>query len=232
MIELLAVVCIMLILGGVLLAIRGGNPQGLPSAVRGAIATFDRARFQAQNNFNPDRDAATTNKIYNIRSRVLVLNDEGNPNEHLRLIRVVVGGTKDQDDTKTSSYVWYAMGNDYLLPAGIYFIDPADSFFSPNRRSRITNRDSSNKTMRLDYAPSLIGQEDGSGDKEWYFYEFNNDGTSNMFAASFMISEGEWDPGQKNVVFRNKENIAGFAVVPNGTTIMYSDSEEVDKANQ
>lgn len=231
MVELLAVICIILILGGVMLAIRPGNPQGLGSATRSAIAAFDRARFQAQNNYNPDRDAET-NKLYNIRSRVLILNDSANPDEHLRLLRVVVGGTRNQNTTSTSSYIWYALENDVVLPSGVYYVEPTDSFFPATRRSRITNRDTANKTMRLDYAPTVEGQADGSGDKEWYFYEFNNDGTTNMYAASFMISEGDWDPSAKAVVFRNKDNIDGFAIVPNGTTIKYSDAEELDKANQ
>ncbi len=232
MVELLAVIFIIMILGGVMLAIRPGNPQGLRSATRSAVAAFDRARFQAQNNFNPDRDAATTNKLYNIRSRLLVLNDSSNPDDHLRLLRVVVGGTRNQSDTSSSSYIWYALENDVLLPAGIYYVEPTDSFFPSTRRSRITNRDSSSKTMKLNFTPSVVGQADGTGDKEWYFYEFNNDGTSNMYAASFMISEGDWDLSRKEVVFRNKDNIDGFAIVPNGTTILYSDPDELDKANQ
>lgn len=231
LVELLAVMGIMMILAGVIIAVRPGNPEGLGGALRMAIATFESARNQALMGQNLDQNPEV-NKIYNVRSRVLILRDSTNQDEHLRLMRIVVGGTRTQDATDTGSYFWYVFGTDTVLPSETYFVEPDESSIPGNRRSRITNRDGATQTMRLNYNPSIIAQAEGSGDREWYFYEFNNDGTSNMFAASFMISEGDWDPVGKRIMFRNKNNVVGFVILPNGRTISFSDTDEMEKGNQ
>lgn len=230
LVELLAVMGIVMILAAVIIAIQPGNPQGLRASLDSAIGIFRGAKLRATSTENPDRNP-DTNKFYNIRSRVLVLNDPGNQDEHLRLLRVIVGGTRTQDATDTANYFWYVTDIDTVLPSGTYYVEPDETSLQESRRSRITNRDGGGRTMRLNYNPTVIAQAEGSGDREWYYYEFNHDGTSNMFAASFMISEGDWDPANKKVIFRNKENVTGFVILPNGNVIPFTDPDELEKGN-
>lgn len=232
LVELLAVLGIMMIIIGMVIFVRPSNPDGVNGARRLAESVFMTARFKAQQAQNPDPDA---NELYNIRSRVLILKDSDNEEQHLRLFRVIVGGTRTQEKAEPSDYVWYGVDSGTMLPKGIYYIEPNETSVKDTRRSRISNRDiaGSNCTMKLNYAPSVKAQPDGSGDKTWYFYEYNEDGTSNMRSAALMVGEGEWDPGARKVLFReeNQNRIGGFAIMPNGSLVAYTDSDEMDRSN-
>ncbi|MDR2982158.1 MAG: prepilin-type N-terminal cleavage/methylation domain-containing protein [Puniceicoccales bacterium] len=230
LVELLAVMAIVMILAAVIIAIQPGNPEGLSSAQRISMGVFRTARYQAMQAQNPDRNPET-NPLYNIRSRVLVLNDSTNEDQHLRMIRVIIGGTRNVNSSEPSDYYWYTVAADEMLPKNVYFISPDEGSLGTNRKSRVNNKDASGTTMRFNYEASLVGQAEGSGDTEWYFYEFNQDGTSNMNMATFMVSEGDWDPSLKKPIFRNKNNVTGFAIVPSGAIVPYNDPDEMDKGN-
>jgi hypothetical protein len=104
--------------------------------------------------------------------------------------------------------------------------------FGENRRSHITNKDATSVEMQLNYEPTTRAQKNGEGDKTWYFYEFNNDSTSNMLDATFMVSTGTWNPQKQLVVFENRENVAGFWITPSGEIVPFSNGSEMDKKPQ
>lgn len=227
LIELMTVLAIMLLIGGIVFALRPENPEGLPGAQRVASETFLIAQMRAVQSPNPDRNPAE-NPLHNIRTRVLILNDPNSPGMHLRLMRIIVGGTRRLEEGKAADYRWYATEPDAVLPDGIYMVAPDAKGIRDKRRSTITPNEGNKSVMRLNIEPSLESQPEGSGDREWYFYEFNNDGTSNMKSATFMIAEGEWNPVENNVLFRDDLNVAGFWLAPSGKTIFYSDADEMD----
>ncbi|MDR2429304.1 MAG: prepilin-type N-terminal cleavage/methylation domain-containing protein [Puniceicoccales bacterium] len=224
LVELLTVLGIIMLLGAAIVALQPGNPQGLAAAQSTAISVFGTAQLRAVQASNPDRDP-DKNPLHNLRARVLILNDPTQPELHLRQMRIVVGGTRTTSTTDPCQ--WYTTEPDTMLPQGIYMVPPNDSSLRSSHRSHITNKDTPTTTMRINKEPSLVAQPDGAGDREWYFYEFNDDGTSNMNFATFMLSEGEWDPGAKQVRFRNEQNIAGFWITPAGKTVSYTDTDEI-----
>ncbi|MDR2862516.1 MAG: prepilin-type N-terminal cleavage/methylation domain-containing protein [Puniceicoccales bacterium] len=231
LVELLAVLAIIGLMVGVIVTVRPDNPEGIDAARRVATSVFGAARLRAEQSPNPDRQTEKR-PLYNVRSRVLVLNDPTRPEQHLRLLRIIVGGTRKPDSTEAANYVWYTMDADTTLPEGVYMISPFDtSFKNELLKSRITPRENTGSVMTLNFEPSLDEQQEGTGDKSWFFYEFNNDGTSNMWAATFMISEGTWDPADKRVIFRNEQNVTGFWIQPSGVSVPYSDPDELKSSN-
>lgn len=233
LIELLTVLGIMMLLIGLVITVQPRNPEGLTGATRLADAVFQTARFKARQALQPDRDPEA-NPIYNIRSRVLILKDPENEEQHLRLFRVIVGGTRTPLDTSPGDYVWYGVDAGTMLPKDVYFVEPDNPTpAEPSRRSRISNKDvtGGNCIMNLDLTPKTTAQADGSGNKQWYFYEYNEDGTSNMNFAVLMVGEGVWNPASKRVEFANKNLVGGFAVFPNGNTISFTDPDEADTGN-
>jgi len=227
--EMLAVLAIIAILSAFIVTLNKGNPEGLAGALRISEHVFKTARGTASLAPNPDRDPKT-NPLYNIRSRVLILKDTENkyPSEKLRKMRVIVGGTKDPDSTKISDYRWYNLaGTDTTLPKSVYMVEPTESSLE-GRVSKLSNKDNLGETMRLDYRLTTDFQSEGSGDAEWYFYEFNGDGTTNMNVAVFMVAEGSWDQSEKKPVFKNKNAVTGFYITPTGNLIAYTDTAEID----
>ncbi|MDR2512939.1 MAG: prepilin-type N-terminal cleavage/methylation domain-containing protein [Puniceicoccales bacterium] len=227
LIELMTVLAIMLLIGSIVFTLKPENPEGIAGAQRIASEAFQIAQMRAVQSPNPDRNP-TENPLYNVRTRVLILNDPSIPSQHLRLIRIIVGGTLRLEEGKSVNVRWYASEPDAMLPEGIYMVAPDAKGIRDRRRSIIAPNEGNKNTMRLNIEPTLDAQPDGSGDKEWFFYEFNNDGTSNMKSATLMLAEGEWNPGENNVLFRSDLNVAGFWLAPSGKTVFYTNSDEID----
>ncbi|MDR1496853.1 MAG: prepilin-type N-terminal cleavage/methylation domain-containing protein [Puniceicoccales bacterium] len=229
LIELLTVLAIIGLMASVVLGIRPNNPAGMEGAraiVTGMLRGTQAKAAQSQNpDINPEK-----NPLYNIRARLLVLKDVANPEQHLRRMRIIIGGTRLPESTQPSDYFWYSVGSDTTLPSGIHMVSPDETNIEKlTRRSHITNRNGLPNTMRLNLEPSNVGQSDGTGDREWYFYEFNDDGTSNMNFASFTFASGNWEPGSNRIVFPNEDNIAGVWITPNGSIVPFLDVSEIDK---
>ncbi|MDR0535304.1 MAG: prepilin-type N-terminal cleavage/methylation domain-containing protein [Puniceicoccales bacterium] len=235
LIELLVVITIIAFIAAVVVSINADPPQSLSSAQNAAKTIFRAARLRSQSP-NPDRNPKE-NPLYNIRSRVIILNDPSLPEEHLRLMRVIIGGTRSAEKTKPSDYYWYDTDTQYVLPKGIYMVDVAARVaggregFPQERRSQISNKDSTDTEMRKNYQPSVKAQKEGEGDRSWYFYEFDSNGTSNMNVATFIIAKGNFTPNSDGVLFQNIHNIAGLYVTPSGETILYNDGFEMDKTS-
>ncbi|MDR2844928.1 MAG: type II secretion system GspH family protein, partial [Puniceicoccales bacterium] len=225
LVEILAVIAIVMLIAGVVLSINPGNPEGIVSAQNSVRNVFRAARIQSQSE-NPDR-SSNAKVLYNMRSRVIILKDPTLPALNLRLVRVIIGGTEKSESTQPEDYWWFSTGTEYILPKGVYMVD-ADAAvqgdgegFDDNRRSQLSNKDAPTTEMQMDYKLTTRGQKNGGGDKTWYFYEFNSDGTSNMNFATFMVSVGAWNAQRKRVLCENRDNVAGFWISPSGETVPY-----------
>jgi hypothetical protein len=233
LVEIIAVLAIVLLIGAVVLAVNPGNPEGIVSAENSARTLFRAARLKSQA-ANPDRNPVE-NPLYNIRSRVIILKDPSLPEQHLRLMRVIVGGTRRPELIKPEDYFWYSTEVEYILPKGVYMVDDdaavlgSGEGFSEKRRSYLSNKDSPSTEMRLDYQFRSRGQKTGEGDKTWYFYEFTSESTSNMNYATFMVSTGAWNPQKKAVLFNNRDEVAGFYITPTGETVPFTSTAEMEK---
>ena len=133
LIELLMVVTIILLLAGVFLSIRPGNGGGLPAAQKTIGSALQTVRAMALMN----RGSFATNVTYNARYRLLILKDDTDPANHLRMFCIAVGseipptGTSASTtppDTTGVNYKWYAPEAPSVLPPNVFFIPPlADS---------------------------------------------------------------------------------------------------------
>ncbi len=188
---------------------------------------FKIARVNALSNANPDRDPEA-NPRYNIRTAVLVLNDEDDEERHLRLLVPIIGGTDDESKTDISDYYWYAVGGTTgtLLPAGTFFVPPSET--SLTAKSVIEPIDG-NREVTLDPSIQEGGKKFGTGSKKWFAYFFDSNGQTYMSKAVFMIAEGIWMPGN-GVKFDDDAPAVGFAITRNGAIIYTKDSDEAEAA--
>ena len=241
LVEILAVITIIMLIGAVVLAIKPGNPEGLVSAQNSVRTLFRTARFKAQAQ-SPDR-SSNAKELHNTRSRVIILKDPTLPAQNLRLMRVIIGGTDESASTKPGGpkpddYWWYSTEVEYILPKGIFMVDEnatvvgSGENFDDNRRSHLENKDVQPAEMKMDYKLTTRAQKNGDGDKTWYFYEFNSDTTSNMINPTFMMSTGAWNPQKKIVQFESRENVAGFWIKPDGDTVPFTSAYEMEKKPQ
>lgn len=228
LIEILTVVAIIGLISLVIIGLQPNNPHGLDDAVRLASQQFKIAQAQAVLGHNPDRDPET-NKRYNIRSAVLILNNEDDEERHLRYIVPVIGGTDDESQTDIRDYYWYAVnGNGGItLPKGVYFVPPTESNIAHSEISPIEG----DTEVTIDPTLEPGGKRFGSGKQKWYVYYFDSNGQTYMTKATFMVAEGLWTPGT-GIRFDDDTAVVGFAVTRNGSVIFTRDADETDAANQ
>lgn len=228
LIEILTVVAIIGLISLVIIGLQPNNPHGLDDAVRLASQQFKIAQAQAVLGHNPDRDPET-NKRYNIRSAVLILNNEDDEERHLRYIVPVIGGTDDESQTDIRDYYWYAVnGNGGItLPKGVYFVPPTESNIAHSEISPIEG----DTEVTIDPTLEPGGKRFGSGKQKWYVYYFDSNGQTYMTKATFMVAEGLWMPGT-GIRFDDDTAVVGFAVTRNGSVIFTRDADETDAANQ
>ncbi|MDR3228832.1 MAG: prepilin-type N-terminal cleavage/methylation domain-containing protein [Puniceicoccales bacterium] len=238
LLEVLAVVFIMAIFASIVTVLSPANPKGREGAQNVAENLFNVARGTAALATNPDPQPEK-NPLFNIRARLIVLKDkEGNhPDDHLRRIRIIIGGTKKSESTALTDYRWYCSeALDAFLPDGFYMVPPddPDNGLAEAYRSKINLRDGGTYIMRLNYNPDRNSQNEGSGDSEWYYYEFNNDGTSNMNSSTFIVAKGSTiikDGGKIEISFDKDESglpkeITGLWVASASSRFVPFDSAE------
>ena len=228
LIEILTVVAIIGLISVVIIGLQPNNPHGIDDAVRLAAQQFKVARAQAVLGHNPDREPET-NKRYNIRSAVLVLNDENDDERHLRHMVAIVGGTDDESKTDLRDYYWYAVGGNagVTLPKGVFFVPPTESGIEHSSLAPIEG----DYEVSLDPSLELGGKQFGSGKQKWYAYFFDSNGQTYMTKATFMVAEGVWMPGN-GIRFDSDATVVGFAVTRNGSLVFTRDADETEAANE
>lgn len=246
LIELLCVIAIIGLLSAILAGLRPTSPVGLDGASRQAQSIFALARSQAMLANDPDIELTDDQKkatpLRFIRSRVIILNEPNDEDNHLRRMGVILGGYRGTDPAKSeknlqkSDLTWYAIGEGALLPDGIFYVDNANSAVTKQiLRSTMENKtfsgqpkmDISFNSTKTSYFQSNKGQKDGSG-KNWFYYEFLSSGAANMTdadgsgtGARFIVTEGTLNPGtQKLEPLAGKENnVGGLIILRPGNTV-------------
>lgn len=228
LIEILTVVAIIGIISVVIIGLQPNNPHGIDDACRLAAQQFKAAKAQAVLGHNPDLDPETYPR-YNIRTAILVLNNEDDDERHLRHIVPIIGGTDDESKTDLSDYYWYAVNGNagITLPQGVYFVPPTESGIQHSEISPIEG----NIEVTLDPSLEPGGKRFGEGNQKWYAYYFDSNGQTYMTKATFMVAEGVWMPGN-GVQFDDDAAVIGFAVTRNGAIVFTRDSDESEAANE
>ena len=128
LIDLLMVVTIILLLAGVFLSIRPGAGGGLQAGQKMLGSTLQSVRAMALMN----RGSFASNVTYNGRYRLLILKDETDPENHLRMFCIAIGsailpGGADASaitSTVNTNYLWYAPEAPSVLPPNVFFMPP------------------------------------------------------------------------------------------------------------
>lgn len=228
LIEILTVVAIIGLISLVIIGLQPNNPHGLDDACRLASQQFRAAQAQAVLGHNPDRDPET-NKRYNIRTAVLVLNNEEDEERHLRYIVPIIGGTDDESKTNIDDYYWYAVNGNggTMLPKGVYFVPPTETSITHSEINPLEG----GIEVTLDPTLEPGGKRFGTGKQKWYAYYYDSNGQTYMTQATFMVAEGLWMPGN-GIRFDDETSVVGFAVTRNGAIIFTRDADETDAANE
>lgn len=227
LIEILTVIAIIGIIATVIVGLRPGNPRGLEDARRIASAEFRVAQARALLGANPDRDPANVDR-YNIRAGILVLDDENDPDRHLRYIQPIVGGTDSMDSTSLSDYYWYAAGEGVLLPQGVYFVEPNSTITSRSVVQPIEGQ----QQVSIEPDNRSRGQKFGSGSKKWYLYLFDTNGQTYMTKAVFMVAEGVMNQSTGEVDFGDDPFVSGFVIHRSGAISFTRDEDEAQSATE
>ena len=247
LIELLAVIGIIALLSALVIGLKPENPKGLSGATQRVQSMLTLARSQAMlGNIDDPADTEGSNKYATVRTRLLILNDPEDPDNHLRLMGVAFGAQviakgstaapKTEADLSgdSSSLRWFAATEPMKLPEGVYYAENSLTALRAILRSD-TERNltfSNTPTMKLDF-PSRSGKKEGEGkSRTWYYYEFLADGSCNSrdtatasdtkgtsaTGARLMFIEGDLPPGASQPLPKNgnKEIVGGMIITPRG----------------
>lgn len=127
LVELMIVISVILILAGMMLAIRPTNPEGLANGQRMLASTLRSARAQAMANRAalPKPAGLTLNWApADFRYRVLIKNDPADPDRHLREVMIAIGVRGLGASTSAAKYAWFSPDPSIMLPPGIFFVPP------------------------------------------------------------------------------------------------------------
>lgn len=213
LIELLVVISIILVATSVLFVAGGGGSVGikLSSAERIASSIAQGARGQAL--------------LKNAETRLIIYSDnntDGDPEKILRYFGIVY---KAQDESGNEG--WKAATQGTYLPEGIYF-DPTLSANQSNDLSAIPR-------TNLEYPRQSV---QGEGGPEYYYYEFNANGTMKTAEVNFtnswlVMRTGTLKPGEGDVLevdFSGDEqqNLKSALIFRRvGTTTLVTDPDEI-----
>lgn len=127
LVELMVVITVILILAGMILAVRPANPEGLANGQRMLASTLRSARAQAlANRAAVPRPAGLTLSWApaDFRYRVLIKNDPADPDRHLREVVIAIGLRGLGASAAAAKYVWFSPDPSIMLPPGVFFVPP------------------------------------------------------------------------------------------------------------
>ena len=164
LIELLVVISVILIASSIIfIGGNGGAGASLSSSQRIVSGITKGARGQAI--------------LKNARVRLIIYTDNPNNSNEEKYLRYFGIVYEDNDNPG----LWIAATQGTFLPEGVYF----DAALSSRNGWSIPNWPST-ATMSLEY-PRNIAKSEGSGD-EFYYYEFNSNGTVSSIPIDFVNS--------------------------------------------
>lgn len=215
LIELLAVLSVMVILGGVIgVSLREpSGSQALRSSTTTMMGIFRTARTLALSNNAP--------------VRVIIHADHNEPEKFLRYVGII------QEETIDGETGWVATGKGFFLPNKIYYVPEANvSGLSDGSdgRNKLVVRSKLAESMKLQNFPlTTIMRESGTN---WLYYEFTSNGTikTEQKNATFLLTTGItlYDGDQGDVQFTGGEyTVEGFVIRPTGLTTKFNDIDDI-----
>ena len=190
LVELLAVIAIMAILGGLVISVMGGvgKSQSLDSATRALNTAFQSAR--------------NTALMKGVTTRVIINNDPTDRDRYLNFAGIIYKDKEIDDETgeeAMSENTWLALNEGVALPRGnyVYTADVSKEGLEATTEGYVTLsekiKDESGGTMSIVY-PSLKPKEGGDG-TQWLYFEFTNEGITTPTSANktMAVSMGRRD---------------------------------------
>jgi len=237
LIELLTVIALIAILGAIIgQAFVQGGAGALRSGEALAMSMAKSARMSAALN--------------DTRARLIINNNISN-RERWRQLGVVVQDKGPDGELDTVDDFWRAINDGVFLPDGIYYIPndyvPADAasrgsvasaelpVSTFNYRRIQGNTYTANMLSQFEITfPRIADVNDNP--KDWYFYEYEADGTTNNPQARFILAYGEklGDPVSGEdpislVHFPDQYRTAGFILRRSGGLARIQDPGSLDK---
>ena len=216
LIELLAVISIILIASAfIIVGTGGGQGAVLSSSQRIVSGIAQGARGQAI--------------LKNARTRLIIHNDlTADVEKYRRFFGIVYLASPDDPATSDADEsTWIAATQGTFLPEGIYF-DPDLS----NTKSSIGSWSDSDNLMNIEYPRNV--PKSGSSGPEYFYYEFESDGTVIPANAWLVLRAGILKPdsgGNLDVDFDEEDLQALKAALifrRAGTTTLVSNPEAID----
>lgn len=216
LVELLAVLAIMVVLGGIIgVAIREpSGSQSLRAANSVMMSVFRNARTVAISN--------------NARTRVIIHADNSEPEKFLRYVGIVYE-TEINGNTG-----WVAADKGIFLPEKIYYVPesnvPGISSGNSGRNKVKVKSKLVEETRLRDFPQTVIMPETGT---RWFYYEFNDNGTiePSQKNSSVVLTTGTtiYEGSSASVSFTADEyTVEGFAIRPTGLTTRFMDFSDVE----
>lgn len=175
LVELLVVIALILVASS-LIFIGGGGGDGaaLSASQRIVSGVAKGARSQAI--------------LKNARARLIIHNDPSEPDKYRRLFGVLYESVDVNGDPNDE---WIAGTQGTMLPEGIYF----DADLSAT--GSLSSVWSKTRTTDMEYPRAVAKAEGGANAQEFYYYEFNSNGTmaSGFSNAALVIRAGTLKPG-------------------------------------
>lgn len=193
LVELLVVIALVLIASS-LIFVGGGGGDGaaLSSSQRIVSGIAKGARSQAI--------------LKGATARLIIHNDPSEPEKYRRLFGIIYADTDPDNNPNTPApnppTAWFAGTQGTLLPEGIYF-DPDES-----EDTDLNDRWNDQLTMDLEYPRSVSKSEGGADAQEFFYYEFNSNGTMapGFSNAALVIRAGTLKPEGNDFVIDYDED--------------------------
>lgn len=123
LIELLVVITTIALLAGIFISLTPGDGGGLPAGQQMVASSIRSLRAMALMN----RGVSASGVSYNVRYRLLILNDPTDPANHLRQFVLAIGGSDVAATVNDTSLNWVSPAPPSVLPNGVYFMPPDKS---------------------------------------------------------------------------------------------------------
>ncbi|MGJ3244012.1 MAG: type II secretion system protein [Opitutales bacterium] len=208
LVELLVVIGLVAVLAGAIgFTVLGRSGAGqIPTGERIAAGFFFAARSQAI--------------LQSTRARVIIHNDEDDPENYLRQIGIVYADpdTLGPGGQVTGSTQWAATSQGERLPDGVFFqVEDSDLGSGQSVTAQ---------QMNLAF-PSTAFQPEGTGPR-FLFYEFLSTGLSANPGAQFVLGSGRLLPGTTEPTWDGDQSRGGFLIMRTGNVLIFPDAGAIE----
>lgn len=253
MVELLVVITIIILLSGIFLSLNPGDGGGLSAGQQMLASSIRSLRAMALMN----RGAASSQGMsYNLRYRLLILNDPTDLDNHLRRFVLAVGGGADPATKTDDAINWVSPAPASVLPKGVYFMPPDAATKINQPAGGLSQKRALSMGLSIigafpdsdlmiypqgafPYMPvgSAMNSSDmtlkfGDNLKNWYFVELQPGGASNHIGRVVLVlASGRARLGsatsQVEIDLAGDGKLAAISLRPNGDVTLTNDSDDL-----